>query len=354
MAVIRKSVTAQPTTAEAPVGCSAESGQSLSAFEHLTSMSNLWRCWQKTKKGKYGKERVHRFDANAFRFLTLIQQRLRDGTFQFGPYRYFEIVDKKRRDVVDSPMKDRVVHRAIYDHMTEIWNKRFIFDSYGNIKGKGTLLAVQRTAEFARKPENRYVLQLDISKFFYSVPHAQLKLAILRHQGDQRIRDLLVRLVDSFRTDDRYDHLFSLQSAYRTTQDKGMPLGNLTSQLFCNILLNDFDHYAKEVMGLRYYLRYVDDILVFGDSLTSLHMRGEKIATYLELLGLMVHPGKRVVRPVATGVPYLGMVIWPNHISAGKRFRKNYHRVLRKSDVAYTCPAAMAYRACLAHTGASR
>jgi hypothetical protein len=340
---------------ERPQGCPAGSGSMSSDFERITDLSNLWRCWLKTRKGKFGKNRVQRFDVDAMKYLVSIQQRLRDDTFRFGPYRYFEVVDKKRRDVVDSPMKDRVVHRMIYDHLAPRWNQRFIHDSYGNIKGKGTLKALQCAAEFARKPCNLYALQLDISKFFYSVPHDVLLDAVLRHEGDQRIRDLLIRLVDSFYTDDRYDALFEEDSAYRSRRDKGMPLGNLTSQLFCNILLNDFDHFVKEQIGLRFYLRYVDDILVFGDNTRTLHEIADHLTEYLYGLGLQVHPQKRSVRPVTSGIPYLGMIIWPNHLSAGKRLRRNYHRALRLSGGSLAKDQAIqAYLGWFSHFGAGR
>lgn len=346
----RKVIT--PPTADVPDGCPVEGG-STSVFEEITSLANLWRCWKKTCKGKFGKDRVQRFDANAMQYLLIIQERLRDGTFRFGPYRYFEIMDKKRRDVVDSPMKDRVVHRMIYDHLAARWFKRFIHDSYGNIKGKGTLKAVQRAAEFARKPTNQYALQLDISKFFYSVPHDVLIRSVLRHEGDQRVRDLLMRLIDSFRTDSRYDNLFERDGPYRTNAAKGMPLGNLTSQLFCNIVLNDFDHHTKEVLSLRYYMRYVDDILVFGPDSKSLHDIADTMTALLNDIGLQVHPRKRTVRPAATGTPYLGMVIWPRHISAGIRLRRNYHRALRSAATDANLEALTAYRGWMGHTGAA-
>lgn len=344
--------TVHSANAGTPAGCPAQVG--ISDFDQLTSMSNLWRCWKKTCKGKYGKDRVQRFEADALKHLSIIQQRLRDGTFQFGPYRYFEIIEKKRRDVVDSPMKDRVVHRAIYDYLTPIWQKRFIHDSYGNIKGKGTLKAVHRAAAFARKPSNSYALHLDISKFFYSVPHEHLKSTVLRHIGDQRIRDLVTRLIDSFKTDSRYDHLFDPSSAYRTTRAKGMPLGNLTSQLFSNILLNELDHHAKETLAIHYFIRYVDDFLVFAECAATLHKIAIDLSTQLIHLGLTIHPKKQVIRPVKTGIPFLGFVIWPNHMSAGKHIRHQYHRAIHKSETHSNDAAIQSYKAWLAHTGAQR
>ena len=345
------------TNAVAPDGYAAQvssAKETAPDFERITSLAHIYRCWCTTRRGKYGKDRVQRFDADALRHLSQIQQRLHNGTFRFGPYRYFEIMDKKRRDVIDSPMKDRVVHRFLYDYLTAIWQKRFIPDSYGNIKGKGTLRAVQRAAQFAAKPENAYALHLDISKFFYAAPHAHIKTAVLRHVGDQRIRDLLIQLIDSFQTDARYDHLFDVNSNYRKTSAKGMPLGNLTSQLFSNILLSDIDHHAKEELRLRHYIRYVDDFLVFGGDAAQMHRIAAALTDALAAIGLSVHPHKTIIRPVASGIPFLGFVIWPHHLSAGKRVREQYHRALQKKDVVNNADVLQSYRAWMAHTGATR
>ena len=345
-------IAAQPVNAAAPAGCAAQAG--LSDFDRLTSLSNLYGCWHATRKGKYGKDRVQRFETDVLYHLSLIQERLRDNSFKFGPYRYFEIMDKKRRDVIDSPMKDRVVHRFLYDYLTDIWQKRFIPDSFGNIKGKGTLRAIQRAAHFALKPENSFALHLDISKFFYATPHDALKSAVLRHIGDQKIRDLIVQLIGSFHTDSRYDHLFDPSSCYRQTSAKGMPLGNLTSQLFSNILLDCVDHAAKEQLKIRHYIRYVDDFLVFGSSAAELHQRAAELTEILGQIGLSVHPHKTVIRPVSCGVPFLGFVIWPNHISAGKRIRQQYHKAIKKSLVMHNDDVLTSYRSTLAHAGSTR
>lgn len=341
---------AHPSSIDAPAGCSMQDG---SDFEQLTKLSHMYWCWCKARRAKASKARVQRFDQDALRYLSLIQQRLRDGTFEFGPYRYFQVVEKKRRDVVDSPMKDRVVHWMIYEHQTAIWQKRFIHDSYGNIRGRGTHAAVKRATEFARKPANKYVLQIDLSKFFYSIQHSHLKHAVLRHLGDQRIRDLVVRLIDSFVTDNRYDDIFPENSTYRQNTQKGIPLGNLTSQLFCNILLNDFDHWVKEKLAVRHYIRYVDDMLFFGENKADLRALSNILVDRLDSIGLIVNPRKMNISPVSHGVPFLGYIVWPNHISAGCRIRKGYAAALSSPHLTQNMKMD-AYRTCFRSTGASR
>ena len=343
-------VPAHPPNIEVPEGCPMQGG---SDFEKLTGLSHLNWCWGKARKAKAKKARVQRFDRDALRYLSMIQQRLRNGDYEFGPYRYFQVIEKKRRDVVDSPMKDRVVHWVVYEHLTSIWQKRFIQDSYGNIRGRGTHAAVRRAAEFARKPANKYVLSIDLSKFFFSVQHSHLKRAVLRHLGDQKMRDMTVRLIDSFITDNRYDNLFPENSTYLQEPQKGMPLGNLTSQLFCNILLNDFDHWVKEELRVKGYIRYVDDMIFYGDSKESLWELARVLLSQLDSIGLIVNPKKMNISPIAKGFPFLGYVIWPNHVSAGWRIRKGYASALKTPHLAQNAKVE-AYRACFRYTGASR
>jgi hypothetical protein len=343
-------VPAHPPNIEAPAGCSMQGG---SNFEQLTTLSHLHWCWRKARTAKSRKTRVQRFDQDALRYLSLIKQRLRNEVFEFGPYKYFQVVEKKRRDVVDSPMKDRVVHWLIYEHLTTIWQKRFIHDSYGNIRGRGTHAAVKRAAEFARKPANKYVLSIDLSKFFYSVQHSHLKKAVLRHLGDQKIRDLVIRLIDSFVTDDRYDDIFPDDSTYRQVAQKGMPLGNLTSQLFCNILLNDFDHWVKEKLAVQHYIRYVDDMLFFGENKADLWALSVTLVEYLDSIGLIVNPRKTSILPVSHGIPFLGYIIWPNHVSTGWRIRNGYAAAMRSPHLINNARVE-AYRTSFRSTGASR
>jgi len=253
-------------------------------------------------------------------------------------------------------MKDRVVHWMLYDHLLPIWQPRFIFDTYGNLPGRGTHAAIQRLADFSRRPTNTWALQLDISKYFHSVPHELLKASVLRYVGDEDLRRLICALVDSYRTDSRYDELFAPDSAYRQTAAKGMPIGNLTSQLFANIYLSDFDHWMKQDMRVRHYIRYVDDLVILGRSADELRAIGARIVERMDALGLTIHPHKVRLAPMRAGIPFLGYVVWPQHLSAGQYLRRRYHHRLRDHEChgRDRTEALRSYRAALAHTGATR
>jgi len=321
----------------------------------MTNLRNLFQCWQKAKKNKSKSLRVQRFGEDPLRYLVMIQDRLRTRSYTFGPYKTFTVREKKFRHVVDAPMKDRVVHWMLYDTMLPIWQPRFIHDTFGNLPGRGTHAAVRRLAQFCRSPESVWVLQLDISKYFYSINHSILKARILRYIGDQDIRALLVALVDSFQTDDQYDDLFAPESMYRQTQLKGMPIGNLSSQLFANIFLNDFDHWMKETMLVKRYVRYVDDMVITGKTAAELQDLCALIVDKLAADGLTIHPKKIRLAPVAAGVPFLGYVVWPNHISAGAYGRRRYlHRLRQHEAGGYDRSEALAsYKAMFSHTGST-
>lgn len=324
-------------------------------FHDLTSLPNLYQCWLKAKRNKGRFERIQRFGEDPLRYLLTIQQRLRERTYTFGPYKTFTVREKKWRDVVDAPMKDRIVHWMLYEHLLPIWQPRFIHDTFGNLPGRGTHAAVRRLADFCRSERNTWALQLDISKYFYAVPHAQLKARALRYIGDEEIRRLIVSLIDSFRTDGRYDTLFDVGSTYRMTPAKGMPIGNLSSQLFANIYLSDFDHWIKETLRVRHYIRYVDDMVILGDNRQHLQHLCQQIVERLDTDGLTIHPRKIRIAPTAAGVPFLGYVVWPTSISAGQRLRRRYHYRLRQHEAGQDRSEAMnSYRAALGFTQSTR
>lgn len=298
---------------------------------------------------------MQRFEQDPLRHLVTIQQRLRAGVYTFGPYKEFLVQDKKFRNVVDAPMKDRVVHWMIYQHLLPIWQPRMIHDTYGNLPGRGTHAAVQRLAQFCRASGASWALHMDISKYFYSVSHSLLKARALRYIGDQELRQLLVNLIDSYRTGDLYDGLFAADSAYRTTRAKGMPIGNLSSQLFANIFLCDFDHWVKQELRVQQYIRYVDDLVFVGQSAEQLRAVRDAVMVKLSADGLVVNPRKVRLAPTRAGVPFLGYIVHPNHISAGSYVRNRYIRRLREHEqLGYDrTDSLLAYEGILSHTGST-
>jgi retron-type reverse transcriptase len=319
----------------------------------MTSLPALHTYWRNARRCKSGSLRVQRFEDDALRYLLTIQEQLRNRTYTFGPYKTFTVQEKKFRQVVDAPMKDRVVHWMLYKYLLPIWQPRFIHDTYGNLPGRGTHAAVRRLGDFVRRPANTWALQVDISKYFYSVNHSLLKARVLRYIGDQDVRALLVKLIDSFRTGDQFDELFPTDGMYRRTRDKGMPIGNLSSQLFANCFLCDFDHWVKQTLRVKAYLRYVDDIVILGGSREQLLEISAAIVAKLAADGLTLHPKKIRLAPTSAGIPFLGYVIWPTHISAGAYGRKRYVKRLRQHETGGQDRAAAirSYEAMLSHTG---
>jgi RNA-directed DNA polymerase len=345
---------AKPRTAQGPAaGACAERGESL--FQRLTSLPNLFTCWQRARQNKGASRRVQRFDQDPLRHLVAIQQRLRAGVYSFGPYKEFLVQDKKFRNVVDAPMKDRVVHWMIYRHLLPIWQPRMIHDTYGNLPGRGTHAAVQRLAQFCRAAGAGWALHMDISKYFYSVSHSLLKARALRYIGDQALRGLLVNLIDSYRTGPLYDDLFAPDSVYRRTRDKGMPIGNLSSQLFANIFLCDFDHWVKQQLRVQRYIRYVDDLVFVGQSADQLRVVRDAVMEKLGADGLVVNPRKVRLAPARAGIPFLGYVVYPNHIAAGRYVRNRYIRRLREHEQeGYDRTESLtSYAGILSHTGST-
>lgn len=339
-----------------PTGATAERGRNTeSEFWQRTSLPSLYACWRQARRNKSQSLRIQRFGEDPLRHLLTVQERLRARTYTFGPYKEFTVREKKFRHVVDAPMKDRIVHWMLYQYMLPIWQHRFIKDTFGNLTGRGTHAAVRRVAQFARAPGNAWVLQLDISKYFYSVNHSLLKARILRYIGDQDIRALLVDLVDSFRTDDQYDTLFPADGMYRQTHDKGMPIGNLSSQLFANVFLSDFDHWVKQYLRIKSYVRYVDDMVIMAGSRAELLDISAAIVAKLAADGLTIHPKKVRLAPVAAGVPFLGYIVWPNHISVGAYGRGRFHQRLRQHE-RYgrdRSEAITSYKAMFGHAGST-
>lgn len=327
----------------------------MDTFNELTTFDNLYSCWGKVKSGKNTKQGIDKFEASLFENLLEIQSKLRMMAYNFGPYHHFKVREKgKERDVVNASLKDKVVHWVLYRHLKTTWEKKFIGDSFGNIEGRGTHKAVLRFASFVRKPTNGYALKIDLSKYFYSIPHDELKQILFSNETNPRIVETLNLLIDSYITDTRYDMLFSENSPYRLTKNKGIPIGNLTSQIFANIFLTNFDSWIKHQLHVKYYIRYVDDIVILHGDKRSLSRLFEKINDHLLSLKITTNPKKVSIRKTTSGIPWLGYIVWPNHISAGQHLRSRYHKCLHESAFKDKTQALISYKGAFAWTGATR
>ncbi|MFM1918694.1 MAG: hypothetical protein RLZZ303_328 [Candidatus Hydrogenedentota bacterium] len=272
--------------------------------------------------------RANRESGGALRFhfdleprLLELQRQLLDGSYSPGPYRTFTIYEPKERRIAASPFRDRVVHHAVCAALEPVFERRYIFDSYGCRKDKGNQRAIARAQRFARG--SRYFLKCDVRKYFESIDHAVLKAMLAGLFKDARLLDLLGRIVD--------------HNAPHNAPGKGVPIGNLTSQHFSNLYLDRLDHFVKEDLRVKCYARYMDDFLCFADSKTELHETLSKVRAFLRHeLQLELKERKCFVAPVSQGVPFLGLRIFPGTIRLSRPSLVRSRRKLKQREAAFT------------------
>lgn len=299
-------------------------------YEKVCAFDNLLRAFYKARKGKRDKSNVAQFEANLEWELLRMEEELRDGSYQPGPYRTFMIYDPKKRMISAAPFRDRVVHHALCNIIEPIFEKTFIFHTYANRRGKGTHAAIRHCQYLMRQYE--YVLKADIRKYFPSIDHEILKRRITRKIGCRRTLDLIELIIDRSNPQEEIANYFPGDDLFTVAhRRKGLPMGNLTSQFFANIYLSGFDHFVKEELRVKGYIRYVDDVVLFGNDKAALHQIRQEMERYLaEMLRLRLHRNKTVVFPTRLGVNFLGQRIFRTHRRLKKENLIRFRRRMRK------------------------
>jgi retron-type reverse transcriptase len=266
-------------------------------------VENLLEAWEEFIIGKISKKDVQEFSLCLMDNLLTLHRELADGSYCHGEYHAFNICDPKPRSIHKATVRDRVVHRAIYRKFYPFFDKTFIMDSYSCRVGKGTHKAGKRFIFFARKvgknnTKTVWVLKCDIRKFFASIDHEVLKGILRKYISDEKILGLLDVVIESF----------------STAEGKGLPLGNLTSQLFANIYLNEFDQFAKHSLKANFYVRYADDFVFISTDRAHLEKQIPFISDFLfHELKIELHPQKLFLKTLASGVDFLGWVHFSDH-----------------------------------------
>jgi len=278
-------------------------------FDDVVSYSNLYRAYRKALLGARRNEEQAHFYYNLENELVTLRRELVEETYNPGPYRYFMIFDPKEREIAIAPFRDRVVHHAIVNVLEPIYERRFIYDSYATRKGKGTLAAIKRAQSFLR--ESRYYIKLDISKYFASIDRNTLLEILQRKLKDARLLKLITRIVWN-----------------PPDEERGLPIGNMTSQFFANVYMDPFDHFVKDELKQRHYIRYMDDFVVFTDDRSGIRGLLDRMKAYLnDELGLKVKENGVVINTPMHGLGFLGVRIFPSTV---RLHRKNLTRCLRK------------------------
>lgn len=299
-------------------------------YQSIFSFDNLLLAADKAQKGRKNSNNVANFNFNLEWELLRLHEELKSQTYQPGKYHTFYIFDPKKRMISAAPFRDRVVHHAICNIIHPIFERTFIFDSYANRKGKGTHAAINRCQYFLRK--NKYVLKADIRKYFPSIDHEILKLIIRKKIGCAKTLWLVDLIIDNSNRQEDFFQYYPKDDLFTPFErKKGLPIGNLTSQYFANIYLNTLDHFIKETLQQKYYIRYVDDFVIFDQSKEKLKQVRKAIIQFLCRLRLTLHPNKCYITPTEKGITFLGQRIFTTHkLLKNENVRRMKKRNLQK------------------------
>jgi len=272
-------------------------------FNTIISVENLYKAWNEFVRGKKMRKDVAEFSLDLSKNILDLHLELLHKKYQHGGYHAFNISDPKPRNIHKASVRDRLLHHAIYRILYPYFDQKFIHDSYSCRLGKGTHKAVNQFRKYFWKVSKNntrtcWVLKCDIKKFFASIDHNLLRYIVTKYIPDEDINWLLSQIIESF----------------HTTSGKGLPLGNLTSQLLVNIYMNEFDQFVKHVLKVKYYIRYADDFTMIYHSNKELEELVPKISLYLQNnLRLELHPNKVFIKTLSSGVDFLGWVHFSDH-----------------------------------------
>lgn len=300
-------------------------------YPDVYDFHNLLTAFYRARIGKRKRKDVAQFEFNLEKNLLALQEELKNKTYRPGKYKNFYVNDHKKRLISAAPFRDRVVHHALMQVIEPIFERMFIYDSYGCRVGKGQHRACDRYQKFARY--NKYVLRCDIQKFYPSVDHEICLKIINRWIKDENIMWLIDKILESGRDvlKDEYIPIWFAGDGLFTPFEraKGLPIGNLTSQFFGNVYLNELDHFIKEDLRCRYYLRYMDDFAIFEDNKIKLWEYKSRIVKFLCNLRLTLNPKRQSVFPTSVGLDFLGYRIFPTHRLVRKSTIYRYARHLK-------------------------
>ncbi len=301
-------------------------------YQDIISVGNLADAWKEFLRGKRDRKDVTEFEVNLMDHILRLHRELRDKTYRHGPYQRFHITDPKPRIIHKATVRDRLLHHAIHRQLYPFFDRTFISGSYSCRDGRGIHKALdQFRVSFLKASRNNtrtaWVLKCDIRKFFASIHHGTLLAILSSHIPDKEIVDLLNEVISSF----------------GSTPETGLPLGNLTSQLFANVYMNRLDQFVKHKLKVKHYVRYADDFVFVSRDYAYLKSLVPRIGDFLGgELGLKLHPDKVFIKSIASGVDFLGWVHFPDYrvlrtVTKKRMFRRIAETGGKKETVSSYC-----------------
>lgn len=280
-------------------------------------MQNLFAAWREFKRGKTGKLEVQEFAFNLEDNIFRLHRELRQKIWRPDSYTAFYVRDPKLRHIHKATVRDRVFNQALFRILYQIFDKGFIADSYSCRNRKGTHRGVRKLESHIKKVSYNYTrpafaLKCDVRKFFDNIDHEILFGIIQKKVTDPDILSLIHMILWSF----------------ETKLGVGLPLGNVTSQLFANVYLNELDQFVKHTLKAKYYVRYCDDLIILDMDQDILQKHISHIDTFLKnKLRLSLHPHKIIIRKCTQGIDFLGYVVLPKRTALRTKTKK---RILKK------------------------
>jgi RNA-directed DNA polymerase len=333
--------------------------QQLTLFDWLQDpkptieLEELFEAYQACRSNKRNTLNALAFEVDYESALLKLCAEINNGSYQPGKSIAFIVNKPAKREIFAADFRDRVVHHLIVNKLNPLFEKAFIYDSYACRTGKGTHLGIQRVDRFIRQCSQNYttdcyVLKLDVKGFFMHINKAVLFAelqAFIQQKYQHTDKELLIELCQKIIYYDPTQHCIvkSKRSAWQglppdkslfhSASQCGLPIGNLTSQVFANFYMNRFDHFIKHDCGIRYYGRYVDDfILVHQDNDYLKSLIPIIKAKLQDLLQLTLHPKKIYLQHYSKGVQFLGAVIKPHRIYIANRTQGNFYDAIEKQN----------------------
>jgi retron-type reverse transcriptase len=307
-------------------------------FKKIIDLDNLHLAHRNARKGKSHYTDVKHVDVNVGHHLIELQKLLRDKTFTTSQYTTKQIYEPKKRTIYKLPYyPDRIVHHAVMNVLQPLWDKTFIYDLYSAIPGKGIHAGSYRLRQFLRDRENtKYCLKFDVSKFYPSINH-DILLDIIKKKI--KCRDTLWLLDDIIRS---------------TEGNKNVPIGNYLSQYFSNLYLTPFDHWVKEDLRMKYYIRYCDDGVILHRDRDHLKHVKDLIKEYFESIELTLNPNTTITKVDVNGIDFLGYKCFRDYTllrkSSARKFKKKIHYLeTHNTDPQHTVNSVMSYLGWLRH-----
>ena len=284
-------------------------------YYKIYKWENILLAFKKARKRKSKRNYVKKFEENLIENLQQLQFELMTQTYKPRSLKTFILRDPKTRKISKADFRDRIIHHALCNIMEPIFQKTFIHDSCANQKRKGNIFAIKRFDKFKRKVTKNlmtkaFCLKADIRHYFFEVNHEILIKFLKRKIKDIKTIWLIKQIIYT-----------------NSTLIKGMPLGNLTSQLFANIYLHELDFFIKHKLKSKYYIRYVDDFIILHYSKIQLEEWKNKIKDFLKIkLQLKLHPEKSKIYSLSKGIDFVGFRIFYYHNLLRIRNIKNIKR----------------------------